>query len=78
MDASETRAWLGPDIPAELNADFRRDVFTPISVADRVYYLRELDDAEFHDWGGVHDQFHEFILVSRRAARITLLVAADD
>jgi hypothetical protein len=49
-----------------------------ISAADRVYYLCELGDAEFHDWGGVHDDFHEFILVSRRAARITLLVAADD
>jgi hypothetical protein len=41
--------------PAGLNADFRRDVFTPISAADRVYYLCELGDAEFRDWGGVHD-----------------------
>jgi hypothetical protein len=74
------RQWLGPDeeIPAQLAADLRRDVFAAVSAADRVHCLRELGDDALHDWGGVHGEFHEFLLVDRRAARITLLVAADD
>ncbi|MFI0943274.1 hypothetical protein [Streptomyces sp. NPDC021020] len=72
------RAWLGPGIPAELSADLHRDVFAPLTAADSVHHLRALGNEHFHDWGGVHGEFHEFVLVDRAAARVTLLVAADD
>jgi hypothetical protein len=31
-----------------------------------------------HDWGRVHDCFHEFVLVDRSSGRLSLVVAADD
>ncbi|MFJ5220438.1 hypothetical protein ACIP98_37855 [Streptomyces sp. NPDC088354] len=35
-------------------------------------------DEALHDWGGVHEELHQFVLIDRSAGRITLLVAADD
>jgi hypothetical protein len=66
------------DVPAELEADLRREVFDRLVTADHIYYLNGLGDEAFHDWGGVHEDFHEFVLIDRSAGRITLLVAADD
>ncbi|MFI2077639.1 hypothetical protein [Streptomyces triculaminicus] len=66
------------DVPAELEADLQQEVFNRLSAADHIYYLNGLGDAAIHDWGRVHDYFHEFVLVDRSAGRIMLLVAADD
>ncbi|OKJ61585.1 hypothetical protein [Streptomyces sp. CB02261] len=66
------------DVPAELEADLRQEVFDRLVVADNIYYLNELEDEAIHDWGRVHEDFHEFVLIDRSAGRITLLVAADD
>ncbi|MEV0176078.1 hypothetical protein AB0I00_33825 [Streptomyces sp. NPDC050803] len=65
-------------LPGELEADLRRLVFDPLAAADAVHHLSGLGDEAFHDWGGVHGEFHEFVLLDRTAGRITLLVAADD
>jgi hypothetical protein len=74
------REWVDPlwDVPAELKADLQRDVFARLAAADGIYCLSELDDEAVHDWGRVHDYFHEFVLIDRSAGRITLIVAADD
>ncbi|MGW2064146.1 hypothetical protein ACWCO9_26565 [Streptomyces sp. NPDC001937] len=56
----------------------QHEVFNQLAAADRIYYLRELEGETIHDWGRVHDYFHEFVLIDRSAGRITLLVAADD
>lgn len=66
------------DVPAELEADLQQEVFDRLSAADHIYYLSGLGDEAIHDWGRVHDCFHEFVLIDRSAGRITLLVAADD
>ncbi|MEU9038664.1 hypothetical protein AB0D45_27705 [Streptomyces sp. NPDC048352] len=65
-------------VPAELGADLRREVFDRVAAADAVYALTGVGEGDFHDWGGVHGEFHEFVLVDRTAGRLTLLVAADD
>lgn len=65
-------------LPAELEAELRQAVFAPVASADSRYYLSGLTEAHFHDWGGVHCDFHEFVLIDRAASLLTLLVAADD
>lgn len=74
------RTWANQceEVPADLAADLRREVFDRLAAADRIYCLSELGDGAIHDWGGVHGDFHEFVLIDRSAERITLLVAADD
>jgi hypothetical protein len=74
------REWVDPlrDVPTELEGDLQREVFDRLAAADGIYYLSELGDEAIHDWGRVHDYFHEFVLIDRSAGRITLIVAADD
>ncbi|WP_254876131.1 hypothetical protein [Streptomyces sp. CAI-85] len=59
-------------------ADLRREVFSRLAAADGVYYLGELGDEAIHDWGRVHDEFHEFVIIDRAGEQLTLVVAADD
>ncbi|MZF88438.1 hypothetical protein [Streptomyces sp. SID5643] len=72
--------WVDPlwDVPTELEADLRREVSARLAAADGIYRLSDLGDAAIHDWGRVHDHFHEFVLIDRSAQRVTLIVAADD
>lgn len=74
------REWVDPlwEVSTELEADLQREFFARLAAADGVYYLSELGDEAIHDWGRVHDCFHEFVLIGRSAGRITLIVAADD
>ncbi|MFC8717757.1 hypothetical protein [Kitasatospora sp. NPDC057198] len=46
--------------------------------ADRLYLLPELGSDTWHDWGRVHEDFHEFVAVDDDRRVLTLLVAADD
>ncbi|MGW2426727.1 hypothetical protein ACWC0C_47625 [Streptomyces sp. NPDC001709] len=74
------REWLDPlwDVPSELEEDLQQEVFDRMAAADGIYYLSELGDEAIHDWGRVHDYFHEFVLIDRSAGQIPLVVAADD
>ncbi|MEV7086751.1 hypothetical protein AB0O07_12760 [Streptomyces sp. NPDC093085] len=78
--AHTLREWVDPcwEVPTELEADLRREVFACLAGADGLYYLSELGEEAIHDWGRVHGSFHEFVLIDRSAWRITLIVAADD
>ncbi|MEU9976070.1 hypothetical protein [Streptomyces sp. NPDC051014] len=66
------------DVPARLEADLQQEVFDRLATAEHIYYLSGLGDEAIHDWGRVHEDFHDFVLIDRSAGRITLLVAADD
>lgn len=74
------REWVDPlpDVPTDLEEDLQQEVFARVAAADAIHYLPELGDEAIHDWGRVHDYFHEFTLFDRPAGRITLVVAADD
>ncbi|MEW2458359.1 hypothetical protein [Streptomyces albus] len=74
------REWVGPrrEVPAGLEAELQREVFARLAAADGIHYLGELGDEALHDWGGVHEFFHEFVLIDRSAGRLALIVAADD
>ncbi|MFE0631891.1 hypothetical protein ACFW3D_33680 [Streptomyces sp. NPDC058864] len=74
------REWVDSlwDVSRELEADLRREVLDRLAAADGVHRLGELGDGAVHDWGRVHEHFHEFVLIDRSAGRITLVVAADD
>ncbi|MEW2253343.1 hypothetical protein AB0907_39265 [Streptomyces sp. NPDC006975] len=74
------REWMDPfwEVPTELEAVLQCEMFGRLAAAEAIYYLSELGDEAIHDWGRVHDCFHEFVLIDRSAGRITLVVAADD
>ncbi|MER5963480.1 hypothetical protein [Streptomyces sp. NPDC002057] len=74
------RTWANQfeDVPVDLATDLQREVFDRLASAEPIYYLSELGDEAIHDWGGVHSEFHEFVLIDRARGLITLLVAADD
>ncbi|GAB2829993.1 hypothetical protein GCM10022221_30800 [Actinocorallia aurea] len=64
-------------LPEQIRADLDRELYTPLSEG-RLYRLRDLGTAAFHDWGGVHNEFHELVLINPENRRLTLMVAADD
>lgn len=80
-DADATlRDWaaqFGP-LPAALSARLEREVHPLVSGATGRYRLSDLGHEAFHDWGGVHGDFHELVLIDRPARLLSLLVAADD
>jgi hypothetical protein len=80
--AEETRlrAWAEEhaELPDRIRADLETSLYGPLRTADRVYRLRDLGSAAFHDWGGVHEQFHELVLIDRTAETLALAVASDD
>ncbi|MFE6133542.1 tyrosine-type recombinase/integrase [Streptomyces sp. NPDC056437] len=61
-----------------LATDLQREVVDRLAAAEQIYYLSELGEEAIHDWGGVHSDFHEFVLIDRSGGQITLFVAADD
>lgn len=74
------RSWAGRHggIPDELEARLQQEIYTPIRAATTRYVLGRLPEDAFHDYGPVHIDYHELILIDRAAAALTLLVAADD
>ncbi|PRY00020.1 hypothetical protein [Allonocardiopsis opalescens] len=74
------RTWAegGGPVPAALAAALEQAAYQPIRAATGRYRLRELGRDAFHVWGGVHIEFHELVLVDRRAGTLALLVGADD
>ncbi|MGV9269505.1 hypothetical protein ACWDRR_33130 [Kitasatospora sp. NPDC003701] len=40
--------------------------------------LGQLPEDAFHDYGPIHIDYHELVLIDRLAATLILLVAADD
>ncbi|MFF5287154.1 hypothetical protein [Streptomyces sp. NPDC012756] len=82
-DATATgviRSWAaaGVGVPADLADRLQEAVYTPIHQATSRYVLGDLPDDAHHDYGPLHVEFHELVLVDRRTGVLTLLVAADD
>jgi hypothetical protein len=65
-------------LPAALSTRMNREVHPLITGAGGRYQLKDLGRAAFHDWGGVHAEFHELVLIDHDARSLSLLVAADD
>ncbi|WP_027660969.1 hypothetical protein [Salinispora fenicalii] len=74
------RAWAEQHapLPEHLRPGLEREAYQRLRAADRVYKLRDLGPVAFHDWGGVHTEFHELVLIDRVNHTLSLLVAADD
>ncbi|MEN3536295.1 hypothetical protein AAH991_14355 [Microbispora sp. ZYX-F-249] len=74
------RGWAGQygELPPDLAVRLEREVYLPLAAATSRYRLEDLGHEAFHDWGGVHTDFHELILIDRMAGVLSLLVAADD
>lgn len=74
------RMWADQygDVPESLQASLDAEVFGRIRRATSRYRLKDLGRGAFHDWGGVHGDFHEFVLIDRTALGLSLVVAADD
>lgn len=81
-DAAERRVRVWAEqhapVPDHLQPKLQREMYQPLRTAELVYHLRDLDQAAFHDWGGVHNEFHELVLIDRAAGTVSVVVAADD
>ncbi|MBT2365814.1 hypothetical protein J7E88_10970 [Streptomyces sp. ISL-10] len=78
--ADTIHSWAGRhgDVPEQLQSRLRQEVYTPIRTATSRYVLGQLPEDAFHDYGPIHMDYHELVLVDRSAATLTLLVAAGD
>ncbi|WP_354638421.1 hypothetical protein [Kitasatospora camelliae] len=65
-------------IPDTLDRRLRDAVHTPIQQATGRYALGPLPEGARHDYGPIHAQFHELVLIDRTLGTLLLLVAADD
>ncbi|MGW2989345.1 hypothetical protein [Streptomyces goshikiensis] len=80
-DATQTlQSWAGQHgpLPSSLEDALEREVHPTLRAATSCYELSNLGPEAFHDWGGVHIDFHEFVVIDRQKSSLTLLVAADD
>ncbi|MEU9376032.1 hypothetical protein AB0D94_19965 [Streptomyces sp. NPDC048255] len=65
-------------VPESLASRLRQEIYTPICKATSRYLLGQLPEDAFHDYGPIHIDYHELVLIDRPAATLTLLVSADD
>ncbi|PJM97911.1 hypothetical protein CG740_38570 [Streptomyces sp. CB01201] len=74
------RAWAtsGASLPPDLNARLQEAVYTPIRQATSRYALGALPEDAHHDYGPIHNEFHELVLIDHHLGTLALLVAADD
>lgn len=65
----------GPEVEEKLATEV-----LPKVTGDTVLRLPDLRDSAEHEWGWVVGRtgFHEFVIIDRAAAMLTLLVASDD
>jgi hypothetical protein len=73
-------AWAraGAPPPPDLEARLDEAAYTPVRRATSRFTLGPLPEDAQHDYGPVHTEFHELVLIDRRVSTMTLLVAADD
>lgn len=65
-------------IPVELQESVDRQVFDPIRTATDHYVLKRLGKSAVNDYGDLHREFHEIVLIDRKARSALLVVASDD
>ncbi|MDQ0846979.1 hypothetical protein QFZ68_006659 [Streptomyces sp. V1I6] len=73
-----TWATGGVPLPPDLDARLREAVYIPIRQATSRYALGDLPEDAHHDYGPIHIEFHELVLIDRRVGTLALVVAADD
>ncbi|GAA1383422.1 hypothetical protein GCM10009639_03680 [Kitasatospora putterlickiae] len=78
VDVIHSWAYQHGDVPESLASRLRQEICTPIRKATSRHLLGQLPEDAFHDYGPVHIDYHELVLIDRPAATLTLLVAADD
>ncbi|MFC5183847.1 hypothetical protein [Actinomadura harenae] len=66
------------NVPEPLASRLRREIYAPTRKATGRYLLRQLPEDAFHDYGPIHIDYLELVLIDRSAGTLDLLVAADD
>lgn len=74
------RAWAtaGVPLPTALSERLREAVYDPVRRATSRYLLGPLPEDAQHDYGPIHIEFHELVLIDRAVGVLSLVVAADD
>ncbi|MFD4632362.1 hypothetical protein ACFVYR_30560 [Streptomyces sp. NPDC058284] len=80
MAVAVIHSWANQhgDIPESLASRLQQEIYNPIREATSRYLLGRLSEGAFHDYGPIHIDYHELVLIDRPAATLILLVAADD
>ncbi|YCK33991.1 hypothetical protein ACNF49_07825 [Actinomadura sp. ATCC 39365] len=66
------------DVPQPLQNILETEIFDRIRQATARYQLKDLGEDCYHDYGRVHQDFHEVITINRTNNTLALIVAADD
>jgi hypothetical protein len=66
------------ELSQTLKVALERDVHSLVRAATSRYRLMALGEDALHDWGGVHCEFHELVVIDRSTNSLALIVAADD
>ncbi|MBF6124168.1 hypothetical protein [Nocardia brasiliensis] len=65
-------------IPDRLREAIRRRVIEPAYSATSRYLLEDLGTSAVNDYGDLHREFHEIVLIDRPGRRVLLVVMSDD
>ncbi|WP_141692189.1 hypothetical protein [Nocardia brasiliensis] len=65
-------------IPDQLREEIQREVVGPVRTATSRYVLEDLGVSAINDYGDLHREFHEIVLIDRRGRRVLLVVMTDD
>ncbi|MGQ4601049.1 hypothetical protein [Nocardia sp. R6R-6] len=72
--------WVGRcgNAPRQLQESIGHQLFSPASAASSRYVLDDLGKSATNDYGDIHIEFHEIVLIDRTAQSVLLAVASDD
>ncbi|NLU83611.1 hypothetical protein [Rhodococcus sp. HNM0569] len=74
------RRWTAPCgvLPDAFEDAIERAFRVLVRGAARVYTLAQLHGPWVHDYGDIHTEFHEIVVIGRKLGQVVLAVAADD
>ncbi|MEU4314483.1 hypothetical protein [Nocardia sp. NPDC024068] len=65
-------------VPESLMLDVESNVLLRMRAATAIFELRDLGDSAVGDYGFIHGEFHELVVIDRNAGSLHLIIAADD
>jgi hypothetical protein len=78
LSVLNTWAHQHGDLPQPLEEALEREIYALVRSATSLHALKVRGEAALHDYGQVHGEFHELVVVERVANTLVLIVAADD
>lgn len=65
-------------VPEQLREVVQRRIVEPLCSATSRYLLRDLGSSAVNDYGDLHREFHEIVLIDKKERSVLLTVLSDD